>query len=111
MRTVSLSVSIDRFYSTNRIFLLIDGTNLSIQTYDGRQQCLLKLPGQQRIDSFSQQTIALSNDCVAIIDRVDKKLIHLFDTISGKTLGDGKIQHNVCCIVNDVDDRRHFSKK
>ncbi|XP_002738919.2 intraflagellar transport protein 80 homolog [Saccoglossus kowalevskii] len=43
-----------------------------------------------RTDILNYHSLALSNDTIAIRDKVDEKLVHVFDASTGKALGDGK---------------------
>ncbi|VDK46992.1 unnamed protein product [Anisakis simplex] len=89
--SVSLIVICEKF------FLLVDGGIVQILTYEGRTQSTIKLPSTAQSDTISEQTAALSNDTTAIRDRNDHKIIHLFETMTGKNAGDGKIIH-----TNDI---------
>lgn len=74
--------------------MLIDGGSLQIYGYDGRLQASPKFPGM-RTDVLSDRTVALSSDTLAVRDKVDEKVIYIFDTSNGKPIGDGKITHSV----------------
>uniref|UniRef100_A0A183VCK9 Intraflagellar transport protein 80 n=1 Tax=Toxocara canis TaxID=6265 RepID=A0A183VCK9_TOXCA len=76
-----------------KYFLLIDGSTIQICTYEGRVQCTLKLPSSAQGDVISERTAAISNDTTAIRDRADQRIIHLFETVTAKSAGDGKIIH------------------
>ncbi|XP_062521440.1 intraflagellar transport protein 80 homolog [Corticium candelabrum] len=70
-------------------FLLVDSvTGLQIYTYGGRVVCTPKLPSVQAA-VLNQQIVSLSNDTLVIRDK-DEKVVHVFDTASGKPVGDGK---------------------
>ncbi|XP_005092728.1 intraflagellar transport protein 80 homolog [Aplysia californica] len=76
-------------------FLLVDGTGVYVFSYDGRLVCTPRYQGM-KADILNQQTIALSNDTVAIRDKTDEKVVYVFDAQTGKTMGDGKpITHKV----------------
>ncbi|XP_018409467.1 PREDICTED: intraflagellar transport protein 80 homolog [Nanorana parkeri] len=81
--TVSLILQCERH------FLLVDGGNLYLYSYEGRLISTPKIPAI-RTDILNSQTVSLSNDTIAIKDKTDEKLIYLFDALSGKPLGDGK---------------------
>uniref|UniRef100_A0A914ZMI5 Intraflagellar transport protein 80 homolog n=1 Tax=Parascaris univalens TaxID=6257 RepID=A0A914ZMI5_PARUN len=76
-----------------RFFLLIDGGIIQIVTYEGRTQCTLTMPSSLNGDAISERTAAISNDTIAIRDRTDHKIINLFETLTAKSAGDGKIFH------------------
>ena len=78
-----------------KYFLMIDGGSILIFNYDGRSQTTIKLPGTVQGEAITERTAALSNDTVAFRDRADHKIIHLFETQTGKVAGDGKITHVV----------------
>ncbi|CAL4111796.1 unnamed protein product, partial [Meganyctiphanes norvegica] len=72
-----------------RHFLLVDGASVFIYSYDGRLLCSPRWPGM-RSDVLNARTVSLSNDTLAIRDKTDEKLVHLFDATTGKALNDGK---------------------
>lgn len=74
---------------TEKYFLLIDGGSVFLYSYDGKQLSSPKWPGM-RPDILNYYTVSLSNDALAVRDKSDEKLIFLFDTLTGKILGDGK---------------------
>ena len=51
--------------------------------------CSPKWPGM-RPEALSRQTVSLSSDCVAVRDMTDEKTVHMFDSNTGKALGDGR---------------------
>ncbi|XP_019645032.1 PREDICTED: intraflagellar transport protein 80 homolog [Branchiostoma belcheri] len=74
---------------TEKHFALVDNSGIQVYSYEGRMQASPKVPGL-RPDVLNVQTLAISNDAVAIRDKKDEKVVHLFDAMSGKPLGDGK---------------------
>ncbi|XP_078693127.1 intraflagellar transport protein 80 homolog isoform X4 [Branchiostoma floridae x Branchiostoma belcheri] len=74
---------------TEKHFALVDNSGIQVYSYEGRMQASPKVPGL-RPDVLNVQTLAISNDAVAIRDKKDEKVVHLFDATSGKPLGDGK---------------------
>lgn len=70
-------------------FLYVDGQGLYIYNYDGRPVSAPKWPGM-RTDYLNECTVTLSNDTVAIRNKGDEKMIHVFDAITGKYILDGK---------------------
>jgi hypothetical protein len=78
-----------------RYFLLIDGSLIQILTYEGRVQSNIKIPGTVQDETITERTATISNDVAVFRDRSNYKVLHLFETQSGKAAGDGKISHNV----------------
>uniref|UniRef100_A0A667YLZ0 Intraflagellar transport 80 homolog (Chlamydomonas) n=1 Tax=Myripristis murdjan TaxID=586833 RepID=A0A667YLZ0_9TELE len=70
-------------------FLLVDGAGLYMFSYEGRLICSPKFPGM-RADILNAQVVSLSNDTIAVRDKSDERVIFLFDTLTGKALGDGQ---------------------
>ncbi|KAE9554173.1 hypothetical protein FO519_002594 [Halicephalobus sp. NKZ332] len=87
--SVSLLILCEKF------FLMIDGGNVSVFNFEGRVQTNIKLPGTVQGDSATERTASISNDIVAFRDRSNHKVIQLFETVTGKVAGDGKITHTV----------------
>ncbi|CAF0726823.1 unnamed protein product [Didymodactylos carnosus] len=71
-----------------KYFLLSDGINLLIYSYEGRLVSTPKL-NSTKSDSINMNTVSLSSDTIAIRDSTDIKSIIFLD-ISGKAIGDGK---------------------
>ncbi|XP_047476921.1 intraflagellar transport protein 80 homolog [Penaeus chinensis] len=74
---------------SERHFLVVDGASVYIYSYDGRLLCSPRWPGM-RTDVLNNRTVSLSDDTLAIRDKTDEKLVHLFDSTTGKALNDGK---------------------
>ena len=95
-----------------RHFLLVDSSSIYVYTYEGRLDCTPKFTGM-RTDLLNTLTVSLSDDTIAVRDRNDEKreasankcalvlmlaltswfslsVVHLFETATGKALGDGK---------------------
>ncbi|GAA50697.1 intraflagellar transport protein 80 homolog [Clonorchis sinensis] len=72
-----------------RYFVLVDGMNIYVYSYDGRLVCSPKQPNL-RTDLVHATGFALSNDTIAVKNGMDEKTIYLFETASGKPIGDGK---------------------
>lgn len=51
-----------------------------------------------RPDTLSTLTLSISNDTVAIRDKTDEKLVHLFDSNTGKALESKPLAHKVSFI-------------
>lgn len=74
------------------LFLVVDQqAGLQLFTYEGRSVSSPKLPNAQP-DLFSLQTVALSDDTLALRDHRDDKLVRIIDVQSGKELGK-PVQH------------------
>uniref|UniRef100_A0A1I7VWG2 WD_REPEATS_REGION domain-containing protein n=1 Tax=Loa loa TaxID=7209 RepID=A0A1I7VWG2_LOALO len=81
-----------------KYFLLVDGNLMQVYNYEGRMQCLLKLPAMNISgEATNEKTAAISNDTIAIRDRTDLKTVHFFETITGKSVGSRKLVH-----TNDI---------
>ncbi|VIO89049.1 Uncharacterized protein BM_BM3921 [Brugia malayi] len=81
-----------------KYFLLIDGGLMQVYNYEGRMQCLLKLPAMNISgEAANEKTAAISNDTIAIRDRTDLKTVYFFETVTGKGAGNGKLVH-----TNDI---------
>ncbi|KAG8180211.1 hypothetical protein JTE90_016488 [Oedothorax gibbosus] len=70
-------------------FLYVDGQGLYVYNYEGRPVSNPKWPGM-RTDYLNEATVTLSNDTVAIRNKGDEKVIHIFDAVTGKYAPDGK---------------------
>ncbi|ELT91803.1 hypothetical protein CAPTEDRAFT_169559 [Capitella teleta] len=81
--------SVTLIIQSERHFLLVDNTSVYVYTYEGRMVCSPKFPGM-RTDILNEQTVSLSDDTIAIRDKTDEKVIHMFELSTGKPLGDGK---------------------
>uniref|UniRef100_A0A1I7XK53 WD_REPEATS_REGION domain-containing protein n=1 Tax=Heterorhabditis bacteriophora TaxID=37862 RepID=A0A1I7XK53_HETBA len=102
---------------SDKIFLIADSDVLLVYSYEGKSLCELKIPGSglgrisknyytalyfemissallNTIIDSGEKTVSLSKDTVAVRDRGDHNIIHLFDPITAKVQGDGKIIHD-----------------
>ncbi|KAF5404668.1 Intraflagellar transport protein 80 [Paragonimus heterotremus] len=78
-----------------KYFVLIDGANIFVYTYDARLVCSPKHPAL-RTDMLHSDGLALCNDTLAVKNRMDERSIYLFETETGKPIGDGKpIVHTI----------------
>ncbi|CAF1477767.1 unnamed protein product [Adineta ricciae] len=84
LRDMSMSLIVQ----AEKYFLLSDGVNISIYSYEGRLVATPKLMGSKP-DSVNANTVSLSPDTIAVRDSSDTKSIAFFD-INGKPIGDGK---------------------
>ncbi|CAF0801238.1 unnamed protein product [Didymodactylos carnosus] len=81
-------MSMTLIVQAEKYFLLSDGINVSIYSYEGRLVATPKL-NSSKPDSININTISLSSDTIAIRDSTDTKSITFLD-INGKPIGDGK---------------------
>ena len=59
--------------------------NLGVLSYEGLQVSNPRFTGL-RPEFLNRHTVALANDCVAILDRADNKTIKCFDAATGKVV-------------------------
>ncbi|CAH8493309.1 unnamed protein product [Schistosoma mattheei] len=86
--------SVTHISQCQKYFALADGSSVYIYNYDVRLVCSLK-HANIHAEQIYADSLTMSNDVIGIKDQLDKKIIHLFDPSSGKTLGDGKpISHS-----------------
>ncbi|XP_067307985.1 intraflagellar transport protein 80 homolog [Pseudorasbora parva] len=81
--------SVSLIVQAERHFLLVDGAEVYVYSYEGRLVSSPKSPGL-RMDILSTQSISLSSDTIAIRDTTDERVIFLFEAQTGKAIGDGK---------------------
>ncbi|KER26913.1 hypothetical protein T265_13899, partial [Opisthorchis viverrini] len=72
-----------------KYFVLVDGMNIYVYSYDGRLVCSPKQPNL-RTDLVHATGFSLSNDTIAVKNGLDEKTIYLFETATAKPIGDGK---------------------
>ena len=60
------------FFIFFRHFLVVDSSAVYVYSYDGRLVCSPKFQGM-RTDVLNYQTIAISNDTIAMRDKTDEK--------------------------------------
>jgi intraflagellar transport protein 80 len=72
-------------------FLMLDPAGVTVYSYEGRTVSTPRFNGL-RPESLNKNTVALCNDCVAILDRTDSKTVRVFDTATGKALT-GAVSH------------------
>lgn len=74
-------------------FVLVDTyAGIQVFTYDGKLRSSPKYPGL-RAEFLTPQNISIMKDILAVKDRADETLIHLFDVNSGAPFGEGSIKH------------------
>ncbi|KAJ8030563.1 Intraflagellar transport protein 80-like [Holothuria leucospilota] len=94
--TVTLIVQAERHFG------IIDNGGLHLYTYEGRLMSSPKYTGM-RSDTLSVQTLSISNDTVAIRDKTDEKLVHLFDANTGKALESKPLAHKMEIVEVHLD--------
>jgi len=81
-----LKEAINLIIQCDKCFATIDNSmGVRVWSYEGRQLANPKFPGL-RPEFLNRQTVSLSDDVVAIIDRANAKAVRLFDTATGKDL-------------------------
>eukprot|EP00741_Cyanophora_paradoxa_P010393 tig00020531_g10051.t1 len=76
-----------------RHFAMVDGASgVQVYSYEGRVLASVKLPGL-RPDLLSPQRLALADDCLAVIDGADPKVVRLVEPASGRALGE--VRHGI----------------
>ncbi|XP_071949361.1 intraflagellar transport protein 80 homolog [Antedon mediterranea] len=75
-------------------FALVVSTGVNIYSYEGRLISSPKFQGM-RLDTLNMMSLSVSNDTVAIRDKSNEKLVHVFDASNGKALDSKPIQHNL----------------
>lgn len=76
-------------------FLMVDSSTVYVYSYEGRLICTPRFSGM-RTDILNVSTVSLSDDTIAMRDKTDEKVVHLFEAQTGKPLGDGKpFQHKM----------------
>jgi intraflagellar transport protein 80 len=91
---IDLKDSVSMVVQCEKYFLMVDlSSGIQIYTYDGRLQSNPKFQGL-RTEFLNAQSVALSNDCVAIIDRGNEQVVRLFDTATGKPMGE-PVKHSM----------------
>ncbi|XP_072035269.1 intraflagellar transport protein 80 homolog [Amphiura filiformis] len=83
-------------------FAVVDGAGIHLYSYEGRLLSSPKFAGM-RADTLSAQTLGISNDTVAIRDKADEKLVHLFESSSGKTLDSKPLKHKLDVLEVSLD--------
>ncbi|CAH1781800.1 unnamed protein product [Owenia fusiformis] len=84
-------------------FLLVDSAGVYVYSYEGRLVCTPKFQGM-RTEILNTLTVTISNDTIAIRDKTDEKVIHLFDATTGKSMGDGKpLSHKLEVMEVELD--------
>jgi len=87
------SGSVSLIMLAEKHFLLVDDTSMQVYSYEGRLISSPRYNGM-RPDLLNKQIISISNDTVAVRDRVDEKALYFFEALTGKPIGDGKaIRH------------------
>lgn len=75
---------------------MVDAVSIQTYNYEGRNLCQIHLPGNGLSEEqLNEYTADLSDDLVVIRDRFQHSIIHLFSTLTGNVVGDGKYVHSV----------------
>ena len=93
-----------------KYFLTVDNfSGLQVYNYEGR---IISTPkyGGLRTEFMSNQSISMSNDFLAILDRIDRKIIHVVETSSGKA-SETTIQHTQEIIEVFINQYGHSSQR
>eukprot|EP00761_Pharyngomonas_kirbyi_P000649 gb/GECH01000649.1/.p1 GENE.gb/GECH01000649.1/~~gb/GECH01000649.1/.p1 ORF type:complete len:758 (+),score=164.05 gb/GECH01000649.1/:1-2274(+) len=86
--------TINLIIQCEKVFLTVDNfSGIQVLSYEGRLLCNPKFSGL-RTEFLNPESISLSNDYVAILDKIDPYVIQLFDVRSGKQLTE-KIKHQM----------------
>jgi len=89
-----LKESINLIIQCEKCFATIDNTmGVRVWSYEGRLMSNPKFSGL-RPEFLNRQNVSISDDVVAIIDRANPKTIRVFDSTSGKDMGE-PIQHQL----------------
>eukprot|EP00057_Strongylocentrotus_purpuratus_P035142 XP_797867.3 PREDICTED: intraflagellar transport protein 80 homolog [Strongylocentrotus purpuratus] len=75
-------------------FGIVDAAGLHLYTYEGRLISSPKFAGM-RPDTLSSLTLSICADTVAIRDKTDEKLVHLFEANTGKPLESKPLSHKL----------------
>ena len=70
-------------------FLLNTASGIFVYSYEGRQLCNPKIPGNFNLSLLSYRSVSLSNDVLAVKAGQDDRSVLLFDAVSGRVFGDG----------------------
>jgi intraflagellar transport protein 80 len=82
---------------SQKSFAIIDTVEgIRVYSYEGRQISAPRFQGL-RAEFLNEDSVSLSADTVAILDRTDMKTIKCFDTLTGRPIagGNGDIKHDV----------------
>lgn len=82
--------SISLILQSEKQFMLVDSTGVSLYSYEGRMLCVPKLPPTIRASLLSIFSISLSPDVFAVRDHNEPSSVNLFDANTGKLMHDGK---------------------
>eukprot|EP00164_Ancoracysta_twista_P001772 GFYU01002327.1.p1 GENE.GFYU01002327.1~~GFYU01002327.1.p1 ORF type:complete len:763 (-),score=200.01 GFYU01002327.1:142-2430(-) len=79
---------------SERHFLMVDNYfGIQVFSYEGRALCNPKFSGI-RSEFLNHQSVALSDDCLAVIDKTDSSVVRLFDPSNGRPFPE-VIQHSL----------------
>eukprot|EP01119_Soliformovum_irregulare_P002458 TRINITY_DN12704_c0_g1_i1.p1 TRINITY_DN12704_c0_g1~~TRINITY_DN12704_c0_g1_i1.p1 ORF type:complete len:529 (-),score=125.67 TRINITY_DN12704_c0_g1_i1:3-1562(-) len=91
---VDIKESVNLIVQAEKHFLTVDNfSGIQIYNYEGRLLLSPKIGGVL-MEFLNEQTIAVSNDFLAVVDRKDRKTIHRFEISTGRPL-ENKIVHSL----------------
>ncbi|KAK3271476.1 Intraflagellar transport protein 80 [Cymbomonas tetramitiformis] len=83
-----LKETVNLILQCDKCFLMVDNFNgIQLFSYEGRQICNPKFQGL-RTEFLNGESVCVSGDTVAVIDRSDSKAIRFFDAAGGKQIGE-----------------------
>jgi len=74
-------------------FALVDSVGVHVYTYEGRLMSSIKSAGL-RLEFLNHHTLTLCRDAVAMVDSANPKQVRLFDSASGRPMGDA-LEHKL----------------
>lgn len=80
-----MSAAVSLIMLCEKHFLMVDTNGVGIYSYEGRPISSPRFQGL-RAEFLNVNTMALSNDCVAILDASDRKKVRCFDTQAGRPM-------------------------
>jgi len=93
-------------------FALIDVSAVLIYSYEGRQISVLKLPSQVHTYMLNNSTFSISKDVCAVKDGKDERLVHFFDTTSGRLVDNiSTFSHSIQVVQLSLSQCGHASER
>ncbi|XP_033637607.1 intraflagellar transport protein 80 homolog [Asterias rubens] len=83
-------------------FAIVDSAGIHLYTYEGRLLSSPKFAGMHS-DTLSAQSLCVSNDTVAVRDKTDEKLVHLFDAATSRQVDSKPLAHKLEIIEIALD--------
>jgi intraflagellar transport protein 80 len=87
--TVNIIVQSEKYFVTVDNF-----TGIQVYSYEGRIVSNPKFAGL-RTEFVSRDAVSLSREYLAMLDRTDRRLVHIVDVTSGRVLENAAIKHSV----------------